>query len=225
MKILLIEDDHKIASAIRRGLAQENFTVDNAYNGVEGYEMASTGDYAVVVLDLMLPKLSGQEVCKRLREDEIHTPILMLTAKSQLEDKIEGLNIGADDYLTKPFAFEELLARIKALIRRPANNVNNKLVYEDLSIDTDTFQVVRGKKEIQLSKKEYTVLEFLLRNKEAIVTKDQLINRLWDYDSDVLPNTIEQYISYLRNKIDKPFKTKKPLIKTVRGFGYKISSK
>lgn len=225
MKILIIEDDHKIAAAIKRGLEQEKFVVDNAYDGEDGYELALSGEYAAIILDLMLPKMDGIEVCKKLRESQVHTPIIMLTAKSQLEDKIEGLNIGADDYLTKPFAFEELLARIKALIRRPVNTVSDKLSYEDLSIDTLTYKVMRSKTEINLSKKEYTVLEFLLRNKENIVTKDQLINRLWDYDSDILPNTIEQYISYLRNKVDKPFANKPSLIKTVRGFGYKISSK
>jgi DNA-binding response OmpR family regulator len=225
MKILLVEDDHKISSALKRGLTQENFTVDTAYDGQTGFDLAETEDYAAIVLDVMLPELDGFEVCKRLRKENIHTPIIMLTAKSELENKIEGLNIGADDYLAKPFAFEELLARIRALIRRPTNMEDNILQYEDLILDTNTFKVTRAGKEITLSKKEYTVLEFLLRNKENIVTKDQIINRLWDYESDILPNTIEQYISYLRNKIDKPFKPKPELIKTIRGFGYKISSK
>ncbi len=225
MKILIIEDDHKISSAIKRGLEQENFSVDTAYDGDDGYDLAETGDYAAIILDLMLPKLDGYEVCKKLRKEDVHTPIIMLTARTELEDKVNGLNIGADDYLPKPFAFEELLARVRALIRRPNNLTDNKLSYEDLTLDTNTFQVMRNGTEIQLSRKEYTVLEFLLRNKEKIVTKDQLISRLWDYESDILPNTIEQYISYLRNKIDRPFNHKPTLIKTVRGFGYKISSK
>lgn len=225
MKILLIEDDHKIAGAIKRGLEQENFTIDNAYDGLAGYELALSDEYVAIILDLMLPELDGIEVCKKLRDENIHTPIIMLTARSELEDKIKGLNIGADDYLAKPFAFEELLARIKALIRRPSKTLNSKMTYDNLSLNTNTYKVTRGDKEIRLSKKEYTVLEFLLRNKENIVTKDQLIERLWDYESDVLPNTVEQYISYLRNKIDKPFKNDLNLIKTVRGFGYKISVK
>jgi DNA-binding response OmpR family regulator len=225
MKILIIEDDHKIASALKRGLEQENFTVDNAYDGPSGYELATSDEYAAIILDIMLPELNGYEVCKKLRAESIHTPILMLTAKSELENKIEGLNIGADDYLTKPFAFEELLARVKALTRRPNNILESKLSYEDLTLDTNNFKVMRGDTEIHLTKKEYSILEFLLRNKENIVTKDQLINRLWDYDSDILPNTIEQYISYLRNKIDRNFKSKPALIRTIRGFGYKISSR
>lgn len=225
MKILIIEDDHKISSALKRGFEQENFSVDTSYDGEDGYDLALTEDYAAIILDVMLPKMDGFEVCKSLRNENVHTPIIMLTAKADLEDKITGLNLGADDYLAKPFAFEELLARVRALIRRPNNLTDSKLSYEDLTLDTNTFKVTRADKEIQLSKKEYTVLEFLLRNKENIVTKDQLINRLWDYESDILPNTIEQYISYLRNKIDKPFKNKPALIKTVRGFGYKISSK
>ena len=225
MKILVIEDDHKIANALKRGLEQEKFSIDLAYEGLTGYDLAETGDYAVIVLDLMLPKLSGLEVSQKLRKANIQTPIIMLTAKSELEDKINGLNIGADDYLTKPFAFEELLARIKALLRRPPSAIDNRLICDDLSIDTNTFKVQRGEHQINLSKKEYTILEFLLRNKETIVTKDQLINRLWDYDSDILPNTVEQYISYLRKKIDEPYKNKPQLIKTIRGFGYKLSIK
>jgi DNA-binding response OmpR family regulator len=146
----------------------------------------------------------------------------MLTAKGQLNDKVEGLNAGADDYLVKPFAFAELLARVKALTRRPRNSIGSVLTVEDLSLDTLTFEVKRANKPIELSKKEFALLEYLLRNQGRTLTKDQIINHVWDYDADVLPNTVEVYIGYLRNKIDRPFKDKPPLIHTVRGFGYKI---
>lgn len=222
MKILIIEDDYKIATSIKKGLEQEKYIADIAEDGLSGYEMALDGEYAVILLDLMLPELNGIEVCRKLRKEEISTPILMLTAKSELEDKVTGLNIGADDYLTKPFAFEELLARIKALLRRPKKVNSTILKHEDLELDTINYSVKRNGKAIDLSKKEYLVLEYLLRNKGTIITKDQLISKIWEYDSDVLHNTVEQYISYLRNKIDKPFKDKPKIIKTVRGFGYKI---
>ena len=222
MKILLVEDDHKISSSIKRGLEQEAYAVDTAFNGEAGYDLASMGDYDVIVLDLMLPLMDGLEVCKRLREDKITTPILMLTAKVQVSDKVEGLNMGADDYLAKPFSFIELVARIKALSRRPKQTVGNVLEIDDLKLDTIKFEVRRGEKLITLSKKEFALLEFLIKNKKQVLTKDQIINNVWNFDADILPNTVEVYIGYLRNKIDKPFKGKSKLIKTVRGFGYKI---
>jgi len=163
------------------------------------------------------------EICRKLRKEEsIHTPILMLTAKGQLEDKVEGLNAGADDYLVKPFAFVELLARIRALTRRPKHSLDPVLTIEELSLNPLTFEVKRAKKAIRLSRREFALLEYLLRHKSKVLTKDQIINHIWDYEADILPNTVEVYIGYLRNKIDKPFKDKLPLIQTVRGFGYKI---
>jgi DNA-binding response OmpR family regulator len=223
MKILIVEDEHLIANSIKKGLEQEKYTVDIAFDGLEGYDLASSGDYDLILLDLMLPGLDGLSICKKLRQENNHTPILMLTAKSQLEDKIIGLNSGADDYLTKPFAFEELLARIRALSRRP-QKINGKiLTVGDLSLDAVTYEVKRGNKNIQLSSKEFSLLECLLRHANQILNKDQLIQYVWSYESDILPNTVEVYIRNLRQKIDIPFKGKEPLIKTIRGFGYKIS--
>lgn len=223
MKILLVEDDHKISSSIKRGLELEAFAVDTAFNGETGYDLASTEDYDVIVLDLMLPLMDGMEVCKNLRADGVNTPVLMLTAKSQVSDKVNGLNIGADDYLAKPFSFVELVARIKALARRPKQTTTNVLTIDNLSLDLNKFEVKRDNEVVKLSKKEFALLEYLIRNKNQILKKDQIIDKVWNFDADILPNTVEVYVGYLRNKIDKPFKGQKKLIHTVRGFGYKIS--
>ncbi|MBU4210486.1 response regulator transcription factor [Patescibacteria group bacterium] len=225
MRILIIEDEHKIANSIKKGLEQESYAVDVAYDGQYGLDLASTEDYDSIILDLMLPKLSGMQICKQLRQLDVHTPILMLTAKGEIDDKVNGLNAGADDYLVKPFAFAELLARIKALSRRPKNNTGSILSVSDLTLNTITYQVKRGQKNINLSKKEFALLQYFLQHKEQILSKDQIINHVWNYDADVLPNTVEVYVGYLRNKLDKAFKNKKPLIHTIRGFGYKISDK
>jgi len=224
MRILVVEDEHKIANSIKKGLEQESYAVDVAYDGNEGYDLASTEDYDVIVLDLLLPGMDGMEICRKLRTEKIHIPILILTAKGQLEDKVEGLNAGADDYLTKPFAFEELLARIRALIRRPKTANGITLTVEDLSLNTLTYEVKRAGKEISLSSKEFSLLEYLMRHPKQIFTREQIIGHVWNYDADILPNTIEVYIGYLRNKIDRPFPKNKPLIHTLRGFGYKIGS-
>lgn len=221
MKILVVEDEHKIANAIKKGLLQEAYVVDVAYDGEEGFDLAAGEDYDVIILDLMLPKISGLEVCRRLRQEEkVQTPILILTAKGELDDKVAGLNAGADDYLVKPFAFAELLARLRALSRRPKNHIGQVLQAGDLTLDTNSFLVKRAGKEIKLSKKEYTLLKYLLTQKGQIVSKQQIIDHVWDYEANVLPNTVEVYIGYLRKKIDKPFKKK--LIKTVPGFGYRL---
>lgn len=222
MKILVVEDEHLIANALKKGLEQEHYTVDLAFDGVEGFDLASTSEYDIVLLDLMLPKMDGLEICRQLRNLQIQTPILMLTARSQVEDKIKGLNSGADDYLTKPFAFEELLARIRALIRRPKNAAPEILTVGDLSLNLSTYEVTRLGKPISLSSREYSLLECLMRHANKILNKDQLIQHVWSYESDILPNTVEVYIRNLRQKIDKPFK--KELIKTIRGFGYKIEA-
>jgi DNA-binding response OmpR family regulator len=222
MKILVIEDEHKIANSIKKGLEQENYAVDVAYEGSSGFDLASEGIYDVIVLDLMLPDMDGVEVCRKLRQNSIHTPILMLTARGQIEDKVAGLNSGADDYLVKPFAFNELLARVKALSRRPREEYGTVLSAGDLTLNTINYEVKRRGKIIYLSRKEYSLLEFMLRHPNTVLTKDQIINNVWDYDSDVLPNTVEVYIGYLRNKIDKIFPNDKPIINTIRGFGYKI---
>ena len=223
MRILVVEDEHKIANSIKKGLEQETYAVDVAYGGEEGFDLASSEEYDVIILDLMLPGLDGLTICKKLRREEnIHTPILILTAKGEVEDKVKGLNSGADDYLPKPFAFSELLARIRALARRPKQVLESSLTVEDLTLNTLTYQVNRSGKNIELSKKEYALLEYLMRHNGKVLSKDQIINNVWDYDSDVLPNTVEVYIGYLRSKIDKPFKNNKSLIHTVRGFGYRL---
>ena len=222
MRILLVEDEHRIANTIKRGLEQEKYAVDVAYDGDTGLDLAFGEDYDLLILDRMLPGMDGLEICRQLREKNIHTPILLLTAKSQIQDKVEGLDSGADDYLTKPFSFEELLARIRALIRRPKKTLDVVLKIADLSLNTKTYQVIRDEKNIQLSTKEFSMLEYLMRHAQTTVTKEQIIQHVWDYDADILPNTVEVNIKNLRKKIDQPFPDHPPLIQTVRGFGYKI---
>jgi DNA-binding response OmpR family regulator len=170
----------------------------------------------------MLPGMDGLEICKELRQKQIHTPILILTAKGQIDDKIRGLDSGADDYLTKPFSFEELLARIRALTRRPPNSLDNILTIGDLTLNIQTFEVKRRNKNITLSNKEFSLLEYLMRHPHQIIKKEQIINHVWDYESNILPNTVEVYIKNLRQKIENPFPGQGSLIYTVRGFGYKI---
>lgn len=221
MRILVVEDEHLIANSIKKGLEQEKFTVDVAFDGETGFDLASNEAYDLIILDLMLPKMDGMTICQELRKANIHTPILMLTAKSQIQDKIAGLNNGADDYLAKPFSFEELLARSRALGRRPAQFKSTILKVANLTLDSKTFQVMRDNQPIELSNKEFKLLEYLMSNSGRILTKEEIIEHVWDYDSDILPNTIEVYVRNLRNKIDLPFKGS-ALIKTVRGFGYKL---
>lgn len=224
MRILVVEDEHKIANSIKQGLEQEKYAVDVAYDGERGLDLATTEEYDLIILDRLLPIVNGLEICRKLRTENIHTPILMLTAKGQLEDKIIGLDTGADDYVTKPFAFAELLARVRALSRRPKISTGVTLQVADLILDTTAYEVKRKGKHIKLSHKEFALLEYLMRHPNTIITKDQIINHVWSYDADVLPNSVEVYIKHLRDKIDKPFKAL-PLIQTVRGFGYKIGHK
>jgi DNA-binding response OmpR family regulator len=224
MKILVVEDEHRLAEAIKRGLQQEKYIVDLAFDGQTGYEMALTDEYGLLVLDLMLPQMNGLDICRSLRSDGIHTPVLMLTARGRIEDKVEGFEAGADDYLAKPFAFVEFLARVKALSRRPQVTPQDKLQLADLTLDTATSQVSRGNKTLKLSKTEYALLEYLLRHQGKLLNKEQLINHVWSYEADILPNTVEVYVGYLRRKIDKDFPDSPPLLHTVRGFGYKLST-
>ena len=222
MKILIVEDDHVIANSIKKGLEQEAFAVDVAYDGSHGYDLAVSEEFDVIILDRMLPGMDGLTICKKLREAKNHTPVLMLTAKGQIEDRVEGLNSGADDYLPKPFAFIELLARIRALTRRPKTTASEIVSIADLTLNPHSFEVKRGNAVVSLSRKEFTLLEYLMRHPNTILTKDQIISHVWEYDADILPNTVEVYIGYLRNRIDKAFPKKPTLIETVRGFGYKI---
>jgi DNA-binding response OmpR family regulator len=222
MRILVVEDEHKIAGAIKRGLEQESYAVDAAYDGDEGLSSALTDEYDVIILDRMLPGLlDGAEICKEVRANGVRTPILMLTAKDKIADRVEGLNAGADDYLIKPFAFEELLARVHALMRRPQDHVGNVLELNDLSLDTASYEVKRAGRKIKLSQREYALLEYLMRNQNRTLSKNNIISHVWDYDADILPNTLEVYIGYLRNKIERPFRGPE-LIHTIRGFGYKL---
>ncbi len=222
MRILVVEDEHKIANSIKKGLEQESYAVDVAFDGTGGLDLATGEEYDAIILDILLPGIGGIEICKTLRKQKNHTPILMLTAKGQITDKVEGLDAGADDYLTKPFAFEELLARIRALTRRPHSSTGTVLSVGDLSLDTISYEVKRAGRHIPLSSKEFSLLEYLLRHPNQTLTKDQIISHVWNYDADVLPNTVEVYVGYLRSKIDKPFPKSPVLIHTVRGFGYKL---
>lgn len=223
MRILVVEDHRKIAQAIKKGLQQESFAVDVAYDGESGLLEALNEDYDAIILDIMLPGKSGLEVTKELRQSGKQTPVLLLTAKDAMSDKVKGLNSGADDYLTKPFAFEELLARLRALLRRPSAVLSAQLKCGNLTLDTGTNTVKRANKIIKLSAKEFALLEYLLRNQGQVLSKEKIRQHVWDFDADILPNTIEAYIGYLRTKIDKPFTSSK-LIHTVHGFGYKMET-
>lgn len=224
MRILVIEDEHKIARALCKALEQESYAVDVAYDGDTGYSMATTEPYDLAIIDRMVPgEYDGLAIVEEMRKTKIHTPVLLLTALGTTADKTKGLDSGADDYLVKPFALEELLARVRALLRRPVEQQGVTLTAGDLSLDTVTFSVQRGGKEIHLTSKEFALLEYLLRHQGRPMSKENIIAHVWDYDADVLHNTVEVYIKYLRNKVDAPFK--KPLIHTVRGFGYKLEAK
>lgn len=225
MRILIVEDEHKIAQALKRALEQENYAVDVSYDGDDGYAMATTEPYDLAIIDRMIPgEYDGIGIIKAMREAKIHTPVIILTAKGTVADKATGLDSGADDYLVKPFALEELLARMRALLRRPAEVQQTILSAGDLTLNTVTYEVKRGDKLITLTSKEFSLLEFLLRNQGRPVNKDIIISHVWDYDADVLPNTVEVYMKYLRQKIDEPFDGPQ-LLRTARGFGYKIEAK
>jgi two-component system, OmpR family, response regulator len=224
MRILVVEDEHKIANAIKQGLEQERFAVDVEYDSDSGLGAALNETYDLMIIDRMLPgSIEGVDICRSVREAHIHTPILLLTAKDQIKDRVEGLNSGADDYLIKPFSFEELLARVRALMRRPAQASSNTIKVGDLSLDTISYEVKRSGRKIELSAKEFALLEYMMRNTGRVLSKDNIISHVWDFDSDVLPNTVEVYIGYLRTKIDKPFG--RPLLHTNRGFGYSLAEK
>lgn len=224
MRILVIEDEHKIARAIKKALEQESYAVDVSFNGDEGHAMATTEPYDAMIIDRMLPgDYNGLQIVEDLRKENIHTPVLFLTALGSTTDKTTGLDSGADDYLVKPFAIEELLARTRALLRRPTEQQKTTLTAENLTLDTANHTVTRNGKTITLTSKEFGLLEYLMRNKNRILTKENIISHVWDYDADILPNTVEVYIKYLRAKIDKPFRSH--MIETVRGFGYRLKAK
>lgn len=221
MRILLVEDEHRLSSVIKKGLVEDGFAVDVAYDGEEGLFLAESETYDLIILDWMLPKTDGLAVCRELRSKNTKTPILMLTAKSNLEDKVEGLDSGADDYLTKPFAFLELRSRIHALIRRSTADSSPILKVSDLELDPLKHNVKRGAKEISLTPKEFAVLEFLMRHKEEVVTRTMITEHVWDYNFEGMSNIIDVFVANLRRKIDKNEKIK--LIHTLHGVGYKVS--
>lgn len=218
MRILIVEDEKALANNLRRGLSEEGYSVDAAYDGEEGGFMAETEPYDLIILDIMLPKKDGIAVLKNLRKEGIKTPVLMLTAKDAVSDKIRGLDSGADDYITKPFDFDELLARVRSLLRRKGEVKSAVITIADLEIDTAGHQVKRGGKEIPLSAREYALLEYLAYNKEKVVSRTDISEHIYDYDFDLDSNIIDVYINFLRNKIDKGFD--KRLIHTIRGAGY-----
>ena len=218
MRILVIEDEKKVADFIKRGLKEEGYAVDVAYDGQEGSFMAATNEYDVLILDVMLPKIDGITLCKKLRQEKISIPILMLTAKDTIRDTVLGLDSGADDYLSKPFDFDELLARIRALLRKKDRCPATKLQRGDLALDTITHKVTRADREIILTAKEYALLEYLMRNAGAVLTRTMISEHVWDINFDTFTNVIDVYINFLRNKIDRG--QKKKLIHTLRGRGY-----
>ncbi|HOW99030.1 MAG TPA: response regulator transcription factor [Deltaproteobacteria bacterium] len=220
MRILVIEDEKKVAEFIRNGLVEEGYAVDAAFDGDAGFELASSGEYDAILLDVMLPRVDGVTLCAGLRAAGCDTPILMLTAKDAVSDKVRGLDAGADDYLTKPFAFEELLARIRALLRKKYQHQATRLAVDDLVLDTATHTVTRAGEAIPLSVKEYALLEYLMRNAGSVVTRTMISEHVWDISFETFTNVIDVYISYLRNKIDKG--RPRALIQTVRGRGYTL---
>ncbi len=221
MKILIVEDEHRIARALREGLMDEGYAVDVEYDGEAGYLTASADEYDLILLDVMLPKLDGVAVCKKLRKEDNHTPIILLTAKNQTNDVVNGLDSGADDYIAKPFSFEVLLARVRAILRRPHEKLGEVLTARDLELDTIKRTVSRSGRSISLTAKEFSILEYLLRNKNRVINKHSIMTHVWDFDADVLPNNVEVFVNYIRKKVDKPF-DEPPIIQTMRGFGYII---
>ena len=220
MIILVIEDEYKIASFIKKGLEMEHYTTELSFDGDDGLKKISVNDYDLIILDILLPKKDGFEVAREVRKQKIATPILMLTAKETIEDKVKGLDAGADDYLVKPFAFEELLARIRSLLRREKQVKREVLKIDELTLNPASHEVKRGEKIINLSSKEYRILEYLMRHPNQVCTRTMLTEHIWGYNFDKQSNIIDVYLAYLRRKIDKNHSQK--LIQTVRGIGYKI---
>ncbi len=220
MRILVIEDNPKMAGAIRQGLTEQGFNVDASHSGYEGEDLAASGAYDVILLDLMLPDRDGIDVCRNLRRREIKTPILMLTSLSGTAKKVSGLDAGADDYLTKPFEFDELVARVRALLRRGQATESVRLSYADLEIDLSRRTATREGERIKLSGKEFVLLEFMLRNPDKVLSRMTIVEKVWDMNYEPSSNVVDVYISSLRRKIDKPYGT--PLIHTVIGAGYRF---
>ncbi len=223
MRILVVEDSRRLATIIKRGLLEEGYAVDSAHDGEEAQYMAETTPFDVIVLDIMLPKKDGLTVCRELRAKGVKAPILMLTAKDSVEDRVTGLDSGADDYLVKPFAFSELLARLRALLRRDILPKAQKLLAGDLSLDPQTREVRRGERAVDLTAKEYAILEYFMRRPNVVVTRTMLGDNVWDYDFDGISNIIDVYVRRIRRKIDE--EGQPSLIQTVRGAGYRLRTR
>lgn len=222
MRILVVDDDRRLCGIIRRGLLEEAYAVDAAHDGEEGQYLAEVNSYDLIILDIMMPKKDGIEVCRELRAKRINTPILMLTARDTVEDRVQGLDAGADDYLVKPFAFNELLARVRALLRREGLSKSPELTVSDLVLNTLTREVRRGNRMIELTTKEYVILEYFMRHPGVVVTRTMLEEHAWDYDFDSMSNLVDVYIRRLRRKIDDGDPVS--LIHTVRGAGYRLKA-
>lgn len=220
MRVLIVEDEPKVASFIRRALEEESYAVDVCTDGIQGRDMASDVNYDLIILDLMLPGLAGIDVLQALRDARVKTPILILTARSKVEQRVTGLNAGADDYLAKPFAIEELLARSRALLRRASGDTTSRMQIDDLILDPITHEVTRGGQRIDLTSKEYALLEYMMRNAGRVLTRPMIAEHVWDIHFDTFTNVIDVYINYLRNKIDRD--RERGLIQTVRGSGYTL---
>ncbi len=224
MHLLVVEDERRLANLLRRMLAEERHTVDLAHDGRTGLDLALSDTYDMVILDLMLPDVDGIEICRQMRQHRVEAPVLMLTARGAVEDRVKGLNVGADDYLIKPFAMEELLARVNALLRRRGRGFENgtTLTVGDLTLDLVRHEARRAGRLIELTAKEFALLEFLMRHPGQVLTRTQITDHVWRYDLEALSNVVDLYIHYLRDKVDQGFG--RPLIKTVRGVGYKIEA-
>lgn len=222
MRVLIIEDDSSINKILSRRLKEEGYAADSCLNGKDGLDFMLSGDYDCIILDRMLPGMDGISVLKTYRKEGGSSPVLMLTARDSVEDRVGGLDAGADDYLTKPFAFDELSARVRALLRRNSKERETVLKAADLCMDLASHKVVRAGQEISLTSREFSLLEYLLRNQDIVLTRSQIADHVWDYGFDYDSNIVDVYIRYLRNKIDKGFESS--LIKTVRGYGYTIKA-
>jgi DNA-binding response OmpR family regulator len=225
VRVLVLEDNQRVSTAIAKGLTQERYAVDVVADGNEAFDMAMTEPYDVLIFDIMVPGKDGVTLSKELRKEGVTTPILMLTALGEVEQRVDGLDAGADDYLPKPFAFEELVARVRALSRRPPLQHGEVLRVGSVELNKVAGSVKRMGKLISLSQKEFALLECLMLHPNQVMSKEQLLGKAWNFDTDVLPNTVEATIKNLRKKLDKPFPSEKPMVETVRGFGYRIYSK
>lgn len=220
MRILVVDDDRHLCSIIKRGLVEESYSVDTAFDGEEGEYMATSNPYDLIILDIMMPKKDGIEVCRSLRLRNVNSPVMMLTAKDTVEDRVKGLDTGADDYLVKPFAFSELLARVRALLRRDGTTRSPEIKVGDLILNTRTRELSRGGRAIDLTTKEYTVLEYLMHHPNVVITRTMIEEHAWDYDFDSISNLVDVYIRRLRRKIDDS--DDDSIIQTVRGAGYRL---